>query len=404
MVTKLGLCVVGLSGNVGSTVACAIELMKKNLVENRCLISDGFIDISKGTIEMIGRIRNRKMISDELNLREISDIVVCGWDVKQENIYENSISNNIIEIDKISQIQDEILKINPWEGYDCNNSDVNKSEMLNSIEQDIHKFKERNDLDNIIIINLLPTEKYIKLKSIHKSLDEFECGIENNDPLISNSMIYAYASMKSKCPFIEFTPNYSIDVPAISQMGLKNNLPMCGKDGKTGQTFLKSVIAQALRSRQLRIEGWYSTNILGNTDGMNLSSEQNRKSKINSKIQLLNGIVGYEVSNHVVDISYYPPKRDNKEAWDSIDILGFLGNRLELKINFQCKDSILATPMILDLVRFVDYCSQKRLSGYQSWLSIYFKQQLFTEMSNQINGFFEQEKMFVDFLLNEIEN
>ena len=399
----VGLCIVGMNGAVATTSICGLELIKKGKASDSCLISSAYIDTDKRSIEAVRASERSFSISKEMDLCGLDKIIIGGWDINEDSIYISARRNNIIDKDLIELVRGETEKLIPWKGYDINTiNENNYIEMARRISEDIINFRIRNNIKNVIVLNLQPTERYLKTADTYLNLEKFEDALGENHESINNSMIYSYAALNAGAGYIEFTPNTSIDTLALISLAREKNLPVCGKDGKTGQTFIKSVLAQAFRSRQLRIDGWYSTNILGNNDGRNLSDPSACESKIVSKKKLLDKIMGYKIDNHIINIVYYPPRGDNKEAWDNIDLKGFLDMPMQIKIDFLCKDSILAAPIIIDLIRFMDYALDKGMYGYQSWLALFFKQALFNEADISCFGFFEQEKLFVDFILNEI--
>ncbi len=402
MKNKLGLCFIGMNGTVATTTICGLELLKKKLVEDLCLLSEGYIDPDKKTIEMVVN-SNRYLISRVLNLCMLDEIAIGGWDVFGGSVYSHAMNYKIIDKDLLKLVKDETNRLIPWSA--CSIEDLEQDNYLlaaKKVIRDIDKFRDERNVKNIVVINLQPTGKHIKLDNIHLNINDFEKALRNNHPLINTSMIYAYATIKAGASFIEFTPNTSIDVPALIDLANQVRVPIYGKDGKTGQTFIKSVLAQALKSRQLKIDGWFSTNILGNNDGKNLLNPLNQESKVRCKTKILSNITGYEITNHITNIVYYPPRGDRKEAWDNIDVTGFLGVPIQIKINLLGADSILAAPMIIDLARFSNYALEKRMGGFQTWLGLYFKLPLSDKINPAFFGFFEQEKMFVDFVLKEI--
>jgi myo-inositol-1-phosphate synthase len=251
------------------------------------------------------------------------------------------------------------------------------------------------------MINLASTEKAVDRDSeMFASLESFEQALDTNAPEISPAMFYAYAAIAEGVPFANFTPSVAADVPALVEFARQQNVPIAGKDGKTGQTMMKTVIAPGLRARALKVEGWYSTNILGNRDGLALSDPESLKSKINTKGSVLDEILGYKVEDHLVDIRYYRPRGDNKESWDNIDITGFLGQPMQIKINFLCKDSILAAPLVIEITRILDLAHRRGESGVQEQMSVFFKlPQVENEVeTHPVHALHRQEKMLYDWL------
>ena len=263
------------------------------------------------------------------------------------------------------------------------------------------EFKNKNNLVNVVVINVASTEVYHEISEVHQSLESFEEGLKNNHSQIGPAQIYAYAAISEGCPYANFTPSISEEIPALRELAIKTNTPIAGKDGKTGQTLMKTAIAPIFRLKNLKVEGWFSTNILGNKDGLVLDEPGSLKSKIMTKSSVLDQILGYSPI-HKVNINYYPPRGDDKEAWDNIDIKGILGMPMQIKINFLCKDSILAAGSVLDLVRILNYCKQTGEKGVQEQLSFFFKSPTTLEFGKQpIHDFFKQEGMLKDWIRNK---
>jgi myo-inositol-1-phosphate synthase len=246
--------------------------------------------------------------------------------------------------------------------------------------QDIADFKKDNNCDRLVMVWAASTEIFLETSEIHNSIEAFEKALYDNDENIAPSMIYAYAAIKSGVPFANGAPNLTVDIPALTKLAEDEGVPICGKDFKTGQTLMKTILAPGFKSRMLGLDGWYSTNILGNRDGEVLDDPENFKTKENSKLSVLDTILQPKVYpdlygnySHVVRINYYPPRGDNKEGWDNIDIFGWLGYKMQIKVDFLCRDSILAAPLVLDLALFMDLAKRAGMSGIQEWLSFYFK-------------------------------
>jgi myo-inositol-1-phosphate synthase len=256
----------------------------------------------------------------------------------------------------------------------------NKMELAEQVMDDIEQFRKQNNLSRLVTVWCGSTEVYMKPEACHASLDAFEKALRENDPAISPSMVYAYASLCKRIPFANGAPNLTLDIPALTQLAQEKGVPICGKDFKTGQTLMKTIIAPGLKSRMLGLNGWFSTNILGNRDGEVLDDPGSFKTKEESKLSVLDQILQpdlypdlYKNFTHKVHIHYYPPRGDNKEGWDNIDIYGWLGYPMQIKINFLCRDSVLAAPLVLDLVLFLDLAQRCGMRGIQEWLSFYFK-------------------------------
>ena len=258
--------------------------------------------------------------------------------------------------------------------------ETNYLDLIAALKTDIEDFKQKHKLQRCVMVWCGSTEAYITPQEVHQTLEKFENGLRKNDPNISPSMLYAYAAIDSGMPFVNGAPNLTVDIPALIELAEKRQVPIAGKDFKTGQTLLKTIIAPGIKARLLGLKGWFSTNILGNRDGLVLDDESSYKTKRVSKLSVLEYILQphiypelYKEVHHKVRINYYPPRGDNKEAWDCIDIFGWLGYEMQIKINFLCRDSILAAPVVLDLALFSDFAQRAGLYGVQEWLSFYFK-------------------------------
>jgi myo-inositol-1-phosphate synthase len=255
-----------------------------------------------------------------------------------------------------------------------------KADLAKAVMDDMENFREANDCSRLVVVWCGSTEKYIEASEVHETLESFEAGLRDNDPAIAPSMIYAYAALQLGVPFMNGAPNLTCDIPALMELARQMNTPIGGKDFKTGQTLMKTILAPGLQARALGIRGWFSTNILGNRDGYVLDHPDNFKTKEVSKLSVLEDILQPDLNPelygdlyHKVRINYYPPHGDNKESWDNIDIFGWLGYAMQIKINFLCRDSILAAPIVLDLALFGDLAKRAGKSGIQEWLSFYFK-------------------------------
>jgi myo-inositol-1-phosphate synthase len=251
---------------------------------------------------------------------------------------------------------------------------------VEALKEDIAAFKAEHGLERCVMVWCASTEAYLQVSDPHLSLDALQNAVDENDPRIAPSMLYALAALESGIPFVNGAPNLTIDIPAMVELASRNGIPICGKDLKTGQTLMKTILAPGLKARMLGLEGWYSTNILGNRDGLVLDDKDSFKTKEESKLSVLEYILQpqlypelYKNYYHKVTINFYPPRGDNKEGWDCIDIFGWLGYPMQIKLDFQCRDSILAAPLVLDLVLFMDFAQRAGMSGIQEWLSFYFK-------------------------------
>jgi len=345
-----------------------------------------------GTIRLGKRTDGRSpLVKDFVPLADLNDIVFGGWDIFEDNCYESAKHAGVLEKDLLEQIRPELEAIKPWKAVfdrqyvkrlDGPNvkKGKNKRDLAEQLREDIRAFKKEHNLSRLVMIWCGSTEIYLTETPAHQSIEAFEKGMEENDPSIPSSMIYTYAALMEGVPYANGAPNLSVDVPAMMDLAHKNQVPITGKDFKTGQTLIKTVIAPGLKARLLGVKGWYSTNILGNRDGEVLDDPESFKTKEESKKSVLDYILQpdlypqlYKDICHVVRINYYPPRGDNKEGWDNIDIVGWLGYPMQLKINFLCRDSILAAPIVLDLVIFLDLAKRAGWSGIQEWLSFFFK-------------------------------
>jgi myo-inositol-1-phosphate synthase len=345
-----------------------------------------------GTIRLGKRTDARTpLVKDFVSLASLDDIVFGGWDIFDENCYEAARTAGVLEPALLDQVRPELERIQPWKAVfdrqyvkrlDGPNvkKGKTKKDLAEQLREDIRKFKADQGLDRLVMIWCGSTEIFMTESPAHKTLESFERALEANDVSIPSSMIYAYAALMEGVPYANGAPNLSVDVPALMQVAQDRRVPIAGKDFKTGQTLIKTVIAPGLKARLLGVTGWYSTNILGNRDGEVLDDPESFKTKEESKKSVLDYILQpnlypelYENLCHVVRINYYPPRGDNKEGWDNIDLTGWLGYPMQLKINFLCRDSILAAPLVLDLVLFLDLAKRAGLGGIQEWLSFYFK-------------------------------
>lgn len=345
-----------------------------------------------GTIRLGKRTENRNpKIKDFVPLADLNDIVFGGWDLFEDNAYEAAIKAGVLDKHLIEEFKSELMAIKPMKAvfdptYIRNLKAVNikkattKMDLALELISDIERFKKENNCSRLVMVWCASTEVYSKESEVHQSLESLEEGLKKNDPNIPPSMIYAYAAIKTGVPYANGSPNLSCDVPAIVELANKTNTPIAGKDYKSGQTFMKTMLAPGLRARLLGLDGWFSTNILGNRDGEVLNDPDNFKSKEVSKSGVIHDILEPELHPdlygnifHKVRIEYYPPRGDFKESWDNLDIFGWMGYKMQIKINFSCRDSILAAPLALDLALFLDLASRAGMKGVQEWLSFYCK-------------------------------
>ena len=351
-----------------------------------------------GTVSQMAHIRLGKReegrnprIKDFVPLAELDDIVFGGWDPISANALEAARTAGVMDEADLASMSSELEGIVPMEAvFDQRwvsrlegvrvKKQTNKFEQAEALIADIERFRTENDCERLVMVWCASTEAYQEPSEVHVSIEAFEEGLRNNDDNIAPSQIYAYAALMSGVPFANGAPNLTIDLPCIEQLAEREGVPICGKDFKTGQTLMKTLISPGLKSRMLGVRGWYSTNILGNRDGEVLDAPENFQTKESSKLGVLDTILQPEVYpslygeiDHKVRIDYYPPRGDDKEGWDNIDIFGWLGYPMQIKINFLCRDSILAAPLVLDLALFMDLAKRAGESGIQEWLSFYFK-------------------------------
>ena len=383
---KLGVLVVGL-GAVSTTLIAGVELAKRGMA-----LPIGSL-AQMGTIRLGKRTEDRSpLIRDFVPLAGLEDIVWGTWDVFPDDAYVAASRAGVLEQGKhIESISDVLRDVRPmkaaFERKYARNLDgehvmvaSGKRAMLEGIRADINKFRDENKVDRVVMIWCASTEIFIEPGKAHLDIESLEKAIDANDDTISPAMLYAYAALLEGVPFANGAPNLAVDAPALRQFATDKNIAISGKDFKTGQTLMKTVLAPMLKARMLGLSGWYSTNILGNRDGEVLDAPENFKTKEESKLGVLDTILEpsrnkelYGDIFHKVSINYYPPRGDNKEGWDNIDIFGWMGYPMQIKVNFLCRDSILAAPLALDLVLFSDLAQRAGLGGIQEWLSFYYK-------------------------------
>jgi myo-inositol-1-phosphate synthase len=362
-----------------------------------------------GTIRLGKRTENRNpLIKDFVPLADLNDIVFGGWDPIEDNALDSALGAKVLDRHLVEYYKNDLSAIKPMKAvfdpiYIPNLKAVNvktaptKMDLANALIEDINNFKKENNCTRLVMVWCASTETYTRESAVHKTVESLEEGLRNNDPTIPPSMIYAYASIKSGVPFANGSPNLACDVPAIVELANRMNVPIGGKDYKSGQTFMKTMLAPGLRARLLGLEGWFSTNILGNRDGEVLNNPDNFKSKEVSKSGVIDDILEPELHPdlygniyHKVRIEYYPPRGDFKESWDNLDIFGWLGYKMQIKINFSCRDSILAAPLALDIALFLDMAKRAGMKGIQEWLSFYFKSPQTAEGLRAQNDVFKQ--------------
>jgi len=382
---KLGVLLPGI-GAVSTTFIAGVEAVKKGLAKPIGSLTQ------MGTIRLGKRTEHRvPAIKGFVPLASLEDLVFGGWDIYPEDAYHAAINAGVLDPSLLEAVRPELKKIRPWPAvFDqhyvkrLRGSHVkkakNKMDLAEQLRDDIEIFRKKHRLSRLVMVWTGSTESFQTPKPVHQTVASFEKGLANNDPAIAPSMIYAYAAIQAGIPYANGAPNLSADIPALTRLAGDRGVPICGKDFKTGQTLLKTVLAPGLKSRLLGLSGWFSTNILGNRDGEVLEDPGSFKTKEESKLSALEHILQpklypelYSSFTHQVRINYYPPRGDNKEGWDNIDIFGWLGYPMQIKVNFLCRDSILAAPLVLDLVLFLDLANRCGMKGIQEWFSFYFK-------------------------------
>lgn len=382
---KLGILTPGM-GAVATTFIAGVMAVRRGIAKPiGSLTQMGTIRLGKRTEKRVPKIK------DFVPLADLNDLVFGGWDIFEDNVYEAALKAGVLQTDLLNQVKDDIEKIGPMPAvFDQNyvrklhgtyvKKAKTKYDYAQLLIEDIQNFKKSNQLDRMVMIWCASTEIYLKPQPIHETLSAFEQAMKDNHPGIAPSMIYAYAAIAAGVPFANGAPNLTVDIPALIEFARERQVPIAGKDFKTGQTLMKTIIAPGLKARLLGLQGWFSTNILGNRDGEVLDDPESFKTKEESKLSVLEYILQPEVYPdlykkfyHKVRINYYPPRGDNKEGWDNIDIFGWLGYPMQIKVDFLCRDSILAAPIVLDLALFMDLAQRCKMKGIQEWLSFYFK-------------------------------
>ena len=382
---KLGILLVGL-GAVSTTFVAGVEAIKRDISKPiGSLTQMGSIRLGKRTDKRVPRIK------EFVPLADLNDIVFGAWDIFEENAFDAAMNAGVLEKDLLNQVSEQLASLKPMKAVFDNHyvkrldgrnvkTGGNKMELAEQLIQEIAEFKQANNCDRLVMVWAASTEIYLEPTEIHSSIEAFEKALYDSDEKIAPSMIYAYAAIRSGVPFANGAPNLTVDIPALTKLAETEGVPICGKDFKTGQTLMKTILAPGFKSRMLGLDGWYSTNILGNRDGEVLDDPESFKTKEESKLSVLEHILQpdvypdlYKDFSHVVSINYYPPRGDNKEGWDNIDIFGWLGYKMQIKVDFLCRDSILAAPLVLDLALFLDLAKRANMKGLQEWLSFYFK-------------------------------
>ncbi len=382
---KLGILLVGL-GAVSTTFIAGVEALKKKSSKPfGSLTQMGHIRLGKRTE------KRNPLIKELVPLARPEDLVFGAWDIFSDSAYEAARKAQVLKYEDLEALRPQLEEVKPMKAVfdkkyvkklDGSNVKVGKTkkELADQLISDIEKFKSDNKVSRMVMIWFGSTEIFRQTNEVHQNLRNFEKGLETNDPDIAPSMLYAYAALKSRISYCNGAPNLTVDIPALQELAIENHCPISGKDFKTGQTLMKTILAPGLKARMLGIDGWFSSNILGNRDGEVLDDPDSFKTKEESKLSVLETLLQPELYPdlygklyHKVRIHYYPPRGDNKEGWDNIDIFGWMGYQMQLKIDFLCRDSILAAPLVLDLVLFSDLAQRAGMKGIQEWLSFYYK-------------------------------
>ncbi len=402
---KLGILVVGVGGAVATTMITGVLAARKGLAK------------PIGSISQMAKMKTQdgveKLIKDIVPLTKLEDIVFGGWDIFPENAYEAACYAEVLKDKDICKVKDELEAIKPMPAaFDhnwakrLNGTHIKKTatrwDMVEQLREDIRNFKAANHCERIAVLWAASTEIYIPESEVHASLASLEQAMKANDTAhISPSMCYAYAAIAEGAPFIMGAPNLCVDIPAMWEFSKQQNVPIAGKDFKSGQTLMKTVLAPMFKTRMLGVSGWFSTNILGNRDGEVLDDPDNFKTKEVSKLSVIENIFEpekypdlYGNVYHKVRINYYPPRKDNKEAWDNIDIFGWMDYPMQIKVNFLCRDSILAAPIALDLVLFADLAARANRCGIQTWLSFFCKSPMHDHEHEPEHDLFAQWRLF----------
>ncbi len=405
---KLGILIPGM-GAVATTFIAGVLAVRRNLGKPIGSLTQ------MGTIRLGKRTEKRcPPIKDFVPLARLEDIEFGGWDIFEDNAFQAASNARVLEPALLEKIRSELENIRPMPAVFEQNyvkrlhgSHVkqgrSKMDLAEQVRADIRGFKESRGIDRVVMVWCGSTEIYIEHGAVHQSIDAFEKGLSESHPAIAPSMIYAYAALQEGVPYANGAPNLTVDIPALQQLAKKKRVPIGGKDLKTGQTLMKTILAPGLKARMLGLSGWFSSNILGNRDGEVLDDPESFKSKEVSKLGVLDYILQPEIYPdlykdfyHKVRIHYYPPRGDNKEGWDNIDIFGWLGYPMEIKLDFLCRDSILAAPLVLDLALFMDLAARAGMSGIQEWLSFYFKTPMVAD------GLYPEHDLFIQ--LKKLKN
>lgn len=383
---KTGVLIVGLNGATANTTVVGTKILLKGLAPD------------------YGMVTQSPFFSGH-PLIKLEQLVFGGWDLDSLNASDSAVRNAVLEEKWIKAVRKDIEKIRPMKGI-VTSHDVdflkthghvrqvrNCRQKLDAITGDIRSFKKKHGLKKAVVVFLASPLKCVKPGRIHRDIKSLKAAIGKNDPAVTSGMLYALAAIETDCPYIDFTPNITLEIPALVDYAREKRVPLAGQDGNTGQTMMKTLIGQMLKIKNLRLNGWYSTNILGNMDGKVLSLPEHCVLKMKDKLDVLSAVLGYGGFDNIVDIHYYLPRGDNKEAWDNIDFLGWLGMPMSMKINWLGRDSILAAPLVLDLVKLVEYAHRKGEGGLLGHLAMFFKH----PMGTHVRGFFDEYALLRDY-------
>ncbi len=388
---RLGILTPGM-GAVSTTFMAGVISARKGFTKPIGSLTEmGYIRLGKRTEQ------RQSLIREFLPFTRLNDIVFGGWDIYEDNAFEAAAKAKVLEKEHLEQVKEDLSKVRPMSAVfdpafvkNISGPNVkkgkNKFDLAEQLRQDIRDFKKNNNCERLVMVWCGSTEAHIKAGAEHQTVESFERAMKENSPQIAPSMIYTYAAIMEGVPYANGAPNLSVELPCLIKLAEDKGVPIAGSDFKTGQTLMKTIVAPGLKARLLGIAGWYSTNILGNRDGEVLQDPDSFKSKEVSKLSVLDSVLEperypdlYGDLHHLVKINYYKPRGDNKEGWDNIDIFGWMGYPMQIKINFLCRDSILAAPIVLDLAQFMDLAHRANFKGIQEWLSFYLKSPLVKE-------------------------
>ncbi|WP_375436721.1 inositol-3-phosphate synthase [uncultured Hymenobacter sp.] len=384
---RLGVAIVGVGGAVATTAIAGVALLRAQAMDTTGLpLADLPAELTS-------------------QLVDYQNLVFGGWDLSPADLATAARHHRVLEPEQLVAAEKELSAIQPWPAVGnvrfCRNvtgvhqvAACDSNAAVEAIRADLRRFRQEQELDDVVVIHLASTEAAPDLTAdIFSTPAAFEAAVGANDERIPPAMLYAYAAILENAPYANFTPSAAADAPALHQLARERGVPVTGKDGKTGQTFMKTVLAPAFKARNLVVDGWFSTNILGNRDGEALASPESLASKITTKGSVLDDILGYPVGSHLVHIHYYKPRGDNKEAWDNIDLVGFMGQKMQVKVNFLCRDSILAAPLVLELARLLNLASRRQQGGVIDALGVFFKSPMVSEFGRKPEHAFEKQQL-----------